>query len=131
MKKTEIPIFISIDDDEVFNMISEHNIKADYPDAEVHTFLYPEKGLDFLRDEIVDGADYIVLLDINMPTMTGWEVLEAIEDFDAGLKEKLRIYILYSSVNPLDKELADNNSLVSGYIEKPLNRKLLAEIMAG
>lgn len=72
-----------------------------------------------------------LFLDINMPTMSGWEFLEAFERFDALIKEQYNIYILSSSVNIGDINAAKANPLVIGFLEKPLNQGMLAKIFNG
>jgi len=122
--------FIAIDDDKEFNLITEYTIKNGNLNADVHTFLDPADGLDFIRNIPPDeGHDFIVLLDINMPTLSGWDVLDKIKTFSKDIQDRLRIFIMSSSINPSDKEMADNNLLVSGYIEKPLGRLLLQTII--
>ncbi len=130
MDNQNVPGFISIDDDLEFNMITDFTIKAVHKDAEVHTFSQPEKGLEFIEGMPVDSDDwYILLLDINMPTLSGWEVLEKIKILDKKILNRLKIFVLSSSVSLRDKELADKNPLVSGFIEKPLRKASLKEIL--
>ncbi len=131
MENQTIPGFIAIDDDEVFNMITSYTIKDDFPNAKISTFLEPEKGLEFIQENI-DAASsmQILLLDINMPTLSGWDVLEKLDLMGTEICSKLKIFILSSSVNERDKALANDNPLVSGYLEKPLKKAMLDTVIA-
>ena len=100
MEKQSQFSFIAIDDDEVFNIISSHIIRENFPRAEIHTFLEPEKGLDFIQNTI-DAASHvqILLLDINMPTLSGWDVLEKLKEMGSEVCSKLNIFILLTIFN--------------------------------
>ncbi|UPT66859.1 MAG: response regulator [Sphingobacteriales bacterium JAD_PAG50586_3] len=63
----------------------------------------------------------IVLLDINMPTLSGWEVLNKIQQFNTQTIDLLSIYILSSSIDVDDHERATEIDMVLGYLEKPLS----------
>jgi len=122
-----LPDFIVVDDDEVNNMICEKVITRTIPGAVVISFTKPEAGLAFILSTFCDpdAGKATLLLDINMPTMTGWEFMNRFEKAGPVVKEKIFIYILSSSVNPVDKDRAANNNDVTGYIEKPLTPEFI------
>lgn len=121
----KLPDFIVIDDDPVNNRICQIVIQKTFPDAVVQTYTEPEKALEKIavRYNSDNANKAILLLDINMPTLNGWDVLEQFAQFPLSLIDKFRIYILSSSVDTLDKERAAGCQLVCDYIEKPLNNE--------
>jgi CheY-like chemotaxis protein len=130
MKIEKMPRFVAIDDDSIINYVTENVIKHDYPDAEIHTFLNHENGLKFLQDAHEnDEKKCVVFLDLNMPLITGWEVLDMIQSFGEAMHQRMKIYILSSSATPHDRKKAESHSLVSGYIEKPLQKESLGTLM--
>ncbi len=63
----------------------------------------------------------LILLDLNMPLMDGWEFLETFEREFPQFAERTKVYVLSSSINPMDKERAVREVGVRGFIEKPLD----------
>ncbi|MGG7034244.1 MAG: two-component system response regulator [Flavobacterium sp.] len=122
--------FIVIDDDPINNLLCTKNIQKSVENAAVITFTEGEIGLDYIKNNFSKPNENkaILFLDINMPTMSGWEFIEQIEKLDHILKEQLLIYILSSSVNQVDKEKAKNHAVVIDYIEKPLSIEILKTI---
>ena len=62
-------------------------------------------GMEALK--ILKGADHsqpkLILLDINMPKMNGWEFLEAYKKLETDDKNKQVVVILTTSMNPEDR----------------------------
>lgn len=121
--------FILIDDEVYSNKISRTFIKKMYPNAEIVDFLSPLEGLQYIDDEYKERTiPTAILLDINMPELNGWEVLEKLHEFPLYIKESLSVYMLSSSIDPKDKQKAEEHPLIKGYIEKPLSRDILQKI---
>lgn len=64
---------------------------------------------------------YLLLLDINMPMMDGWQFLEEIENMK--VKDNIFIYMVTSSIDYNDKEMAKNYPKIINFIEKPITAK--------
>lgn len=123
--------FLLVDDDPMSNLISKMTIKKSLGEVYIDDFTIPEDGLEFIKSKPnhnpPDGKT-ILFLDLNMPTISGWEFLEAFKLFDPSIKEQYDIYILSSSLDPKDINRAKKNSLVVDFIEKPLKKAMLVEI---
>jgi len=63
----------------------------------------------------------LILLDLNMPVMDGWEFLEIYQQKYALLFPTTKILILSSTVNPKDKQRADQYLFIIGFENKPLS----------
>lgn len=72
----------------------------------------------------------LILLDIKMPVMDGFEFLEAIQICPALNLSRTRIYLSTSSFLQTDKERAQRYP-ISGFITKPLTEEMLDDILAG
>jgi CheY-like chemotaxis protein len=90
-----------------------------------------ETGIDALR--ILIAADHsqpkLILMDINMPKMNGWEFLEAYEKLDATIKKNKIIIILTTSMNPEHETKANEFSSVAEFNIKPLTPEMFKNII--
>ena len=126
----KLPEFFMLIDDDIFsNILCKAVLKEIFANIDVVGFTEPEKGLEYIKNEYADNpVSAVLFLDINMPTLNGWEVMDIIAHYPESIKKNLTIFILSSSIDPLDKEKANENPLVSGYLEKPLSRKVLESL---
>jgi CheY-like chemotaxis protein len=72
----------------------------------------------------------VILLDIYMPDMDGWGFLEEFATIKDQLEKKIHIYIISSSGNLRDINRARSISTVTEYIQKPVTKEKLAEIVS-
>ncbi|TDS16655.1 response regulator receiver domain-containing protein [Maribacter caenipelagi] len=70
----------------------------------------------------------IILLDLNMPVMNGWEFLDKFHELT--LANKPRVFIVSSHFNKTEIEKGKSYSLVRDFISKPLIAKNLNDIIA-
>jgi response regulator RpfG family c-di-GMP phosphodiesterase len=126
--------FFLIDDDPVNNALCKMLIRTTIENADVKTFRLACDALTFIKcksNKKNDEPDSIVFLDLNMPDMTGWEFIELFEEIDKEVKNKLRVYILSSSLDPKDKKRAIENKNIIDYITKPITKEIILEITSG
>ena len=70
----------------------------------------------------------MIFLDINMPGMNGWELLEAYEKLNKRNNGLLVVVMLTTSLNPDDRTKAVRLGYVGDFINKPLNTDKVLEI---
>jgi CheY-like chemotaxis protein len=124
--------FIVVDDDPMNNLICKHAIHKFDNGAEVLLFTEPEKALVVIKEtyeNLTQSTETVLFLDINMPTMSGWEFLEIFRDLNGSVHSQIEIYILSSSIDENDKKKAMHNAFVKGYLPKPLSVQMINEIM--
>jgi CheY-like chemotaxis protein len=110
----KIKKILLVDDDDIFLVLGTITIEKLFPGAKIFTAPHGEDALEFLEEEDVD----IMFLDLNMPILDGWEVLEELAKKE---RKRMAIFVVTSSIDPSDREKADKNPLVYDLIEKPLD----------
>lgn len=120
-----------VDDDEVANFYVEHLIRKMNLAKEIHVVMSGQDAMDFLSEANslgVAGLPDLILLDINMPVMNGFEFLEAFEQSSLGAQYQGKIFMLTSSGHDQDRARAASFNCLSGYFLKPLNQQVLGDI---
>ena len=119
-------VFI-IDDDTIHQriaqiMIEKHELFDNYT-----SYTDAEKALVFLKEHKNSASNLpdVILLDLNMPVIDGWDFLDMLEDFRSELSKAIRIFIVTSSVDEKDILRAQNYSAVTGFISKPLSPDII------
>jgi two-component SAPR family response regulator len=127
---SNIKRIIIIDDDHIATIIGVHVIKRTFPDIDICSFTSPVEGLEFIQTEyITNPVKTLLFLDINMPMMSGWEVLNEMRYYETIIREHLFIYICSTSISYQDKILSSRHPLVNDFLEKPITKHKLIDIM--
>ena len=122
-----------VDDDEIFSRVAEVLIQSKGVAEQV---VHIENGLK-AYDALISLSEHpndlpeIMLLDINMPVMNGWELLEELKAAPRVIRTKVQIHILTSSIDPRDLNLSKTYDFIDGYITKPLTEIDLDELLKG
>lgn len=122
--------FLIVDDDSVNNMICTYFIRNLFSNAEINAFTDPAKALSHISSDYTatEKKETILLLDLNMPELSGWDVLDEFEKFSPEIQSQFNIYVLTSSIDELDKQRAHEHKLVYGFFVKPLSDKQLESV---
>lgn len=126
-----IRTLLIIDDDEVFVYLTKKTIQQTNLINLINVFGNGLDAINFLKENIdnPDSLPEIILLDLSMPIMDGWDFLEDYLLLMPTLSRKINIYIVSSSISPFDIVKAKSISAVSDYIIKPITREKLIEII--
>jgi len=124
--------FMIIDDDAMNNFICKAAIKNVVKEASLISFEKPVEALEYIKANFSTDkpAKTFMLLDINMPVLTGWEFLEELEKNHAELLPGFLIYILSSSIDVRDIKRAEANPNVVDFVSKPLTKEAINRIVA-
>ncbi|MGA6121302.1 response regulator [Sphingobacterium anhuiense] len=121
-----------VDDNAILRVIFSNMIKS-FPDFPLQINLF-ENALDALeyfenKKENLDPSSEIIFVDINMPFMTGWEMMDKLEGFGPDFLNLLNIYIISSSTSKSDREQIQDYPFIDGYILKPIDKLKLYELI--
>lgn len=117
-----------IDDDPAFTFLTKEIMEMTDFCTDLLVYKNGQEAVSGLTEIIKSGGILpdVILLDLNMPIMDGWEFLD---EFADTLNERdVTIFIVTSSVNPTDHEKANNYQSVTDYIEKPVTEESLLGI---
>lgn len=106
-----------IDDDHLTNFYNKIILEMGKAANEIVVFENGNTALDYLKDN--DNKVDLILLDINMPLMNGWQFLEHYDKLDDKRKAKM-IIMLTSSAHSDDKKMVEKHGSVKKFINKPL-----------
>ncbi|RXG15955.1 CheY-like chemotaxis protein [Leeuwenhoekiella aestuarii] len=119
----EIEILI-VDDDPIFHLMIS-NLLKNLGVSKIKSILDPKEGLNYLLTH-KDVPD-ILFLDINMPKLSGWQLLDSLNNSKVDLLS-MKIYIVTSSIDKYDKDKSKEYNIVN-FLNKPLKPNTLRKIV--
>ena len=119
-----------IDDDDIYQFTTQRSLSKNPDVSEIMPFSYSVEALSFLKESKDDSNKLpdIILLDINMPEMDGWDFLNELRVFREEISKSFDIYLITSSINPSDINRAKQFSEIKSYIVKPVGSEIWAKI---
>jgi CheY-like chemotaxis protein len=121
---------ILIDDDNITNFLNSEILSFFDTSLTIVPFSDPEKAIGYLLSDHIDNADdkTLILLDINMPLISGWDLIQKIENTKPEVFSHVHIHLLTSSIDENDKKRAEENPHIISILHKPLDEELLQVI---
>ncbi len=111
---------LCVDDDPVTLMICKMVIEKACFAKSTSLAANGQLAIDYFASDPTAAHTELVLLDLNMPVMNGWDFLD---EFMRSYKARFpttQVAILSSSVNPEDVQKARSYEIVIDFIKKPL-----------
>jgi CheY-like chemotaxis protein len=120
-----------IDDDEIYIFLIKKSLSAIGINNEVISFLNGSDALEDLTQLKNHNQELpgIILLDINMPIMDGWEFLTEFRKLNSNNDKKIPIYIVSSSIANEDFEKSKTFPEILDYLSKPVELETLESIL--
>lgn len=123
---THIKSLMLVDDNEFDQMMYKRIVDRSGLVGKLLQFTDPQKALDCLLDSSFEMPS-LVLLDINMPKIDGFEFLEIVTE-ELGERMCPVIVMLTTSLDPTDEERARRHEVVRDFHNKPLTAALLENL---
>jgi CheY-like chemotaxis protein len=130
--KYPIELACIIDDDDMYINLITKVIDLRKLSKNLLIFRNGKEALDYfvraLKNMEHREIPEVILLDLNMPIMDGWQFLTELSKFDFPELKKTTLYIVSSSINPADLERSKAISMVKDFLIKPIRPNELADV---
>ena len=121
-----------IDDDVIYQTIINKLIKKSGVFSTHSSFMNGKEAITTLDNTLKNNNEFIpdiILLDINMPVMDGWEFMDEIKKIKSKFNKQIIIYIVSSSIALEDRNKSKTFTDIIGYIPKPISVEDLITIV--
>ena len=127
---TNAPLLCLIEDDQFQVFLLQRMLELSKFDFRILVFNDGKTAYEGLSNRFHEGLPQpdLVFLDINMPIWDGWEFLNEMRTHHIPVGEK--VFVLSSSMCPEDTLLAAKFGLENSFINKPLNKEKLYEMLS-
>ncbi|WP_395046001.1 response regulator [Flavobacterium sp.] len=115
-----------IDDDPIYKLITKKLIQKTKLYSETIEFNNGNEAMIYF--EATSDLPDILLLDIEMPEMDGWEFLDEFCKLEKRINKESMVYIASSSIAIEDKLKAEKYECVKEFLSKPINLDKLQKI---
>jgi CheY-like chemotaxis protein len=123
-----------IDDDKIYTYGVSKIIKNHLPDNEIMSFENGRKALEGIKE--IQASDQelpdLILLDIDMPEMNGWDFLKAFQSIRDKADKEIQVFVISSQVDKRSEDLfrVEWDEKVSDFIQKPVGIDSLKSLLA-
>ena len=120
-----------VDDDDIFVFLTKKVVEKTNLVDLIKVFGNGLDAINFIKEnrDNVDVLPEIILLDLSMPIMNGWQFLEEFAKLNPSIGKKITIYICSSSISHDDITRAKSINEVSDYIIKPITKHKLIDLI--
>jgi CheY-like chemotaxis protein len=123
---------IIIDDSELDRFIIQRIVRHIDKNLSVYSFSNAQQALEYIRSNEFNNQKLfkLILLDLRMPVMNGFQFIEEFEKLPLEIQEKHKIIILSTTRNPSDISRLLSYRAVASMLEKPITKERLQSIIS-
>jgi len=125
------PHFIIIDDSQLDCFIGEKIIQNTGTFSSVKSYTQAAEAYEIIKNSDPSPAEAItiVVLDIQMPVMNGFQFVENFELLPENIQANYAIFMFSSSINENDKNRLENHPCIRKFYGKPISKEIVAKIV--
>lgn len=121
-----ISVLMMIDDNQIDQMLHRRIVERSGYVDKIISFLYADEALEYLKSDQSPRPN-VILLDINMPRMDGFEFLDEVSKLPLEMSVSV-VVMLTTSMDKSDEERASTYDSVKAFLNKPLSTNSLEAI---
>lgn len=127
----QIPNFIIIDDSRLDCFIAEKIIQNSGTYSSIKSYMEATEAYEAIKNGLIgdDSIITIIILDIQMPVMNGFQFVEVFEQLPKEIQSKFAIFLFSSSINENDKNRLDNYPSIIRFYSKPISKDTVAQMI--
>ncbi|EHQ26952.1 response regulator [Mucilaginibacter paludis] len=115
-----------IDDNFIDNFVTRKILESGNFAKEIVVYQSAPEAIQALKDKKI--VPDVIFLDIRMPLMDGFAFLDEYDKLVIDHKQDIKIFMLSSSLDPVDFRLSTQNKYITQFIHKPITHKVLEAI---
>ncbi len=120
-----------VDDDSIYRFTMTKTLESTKLPMDIVVFNDGEETLNFMLANLnkVSELPDVIFLDIDMPVMDGFQFMEEYAKIEPKIGKHITIYMVSSSLDPVDIAKAHKISAISDYMVKPVGSVRLKTII--
>jgi CheY-like chemotaxis protein len=122
-------VVMIIDDNIIDTYIAKKIIMVNEFAKETINFTGVQEGFNYIFN-ILDESQLpeIILLDLHLDGLNGFDFLELFEGLPSNKKSKMNVFVVSSTIDPIEINKIQENPNVKGFCEKYINKEFLNHI---
>ena len=112
------PLFLLIEDNLIDQIVTQQLLKKVFHVEQIIIANNGQEGIEWLNT-YKNNQQVIILLDIQMPVMNGYEFLEEFDKLSEETKKEVQIYVLSSTLDAAEIAYIKENQYVIDLFSKP------------
>lgn len=116
-------VFYLVDDNDIDIAVNTKLLQLAQISNQIHTFNNAGSFLDVVKahPDQFESQDSVLLLDIMMPKINGFECLDQLKAMPEPIRDRIKVFMLSSSIDRNDIRRAEEYQMVQRVLEKPLD----------
>ena len=131
-----LDLILCVDDDPITRMLCKMVISKSSFAKDIITAQNGEDAINYFDDLKLNnlGSEItrypeLILLDLNMPVMGGWEFLDHFSTIDyTSIFKNTKVIVLSSTIDPTDIEKSKTYPMVVDFMSKPITKDMLEDL---